>query len=242
MKMICNVRDRMQDYFSRLELVRDLSPELVRAFALLWTVRPCSAGAAVALAGDDAHKVFLVLEGTVELYRHAQGKKVVLDTLVPGSIFGDLSFAHPPLPEAIHTFARALSDAQVGNAASSAFTAFLQKNTSLALPLLVQLRNQLHRYESKIRDLALSPADIRVINELIRFAVRSGGTSGDYYELKEKFTHEMLGTMVGITRETITKTMQLLHHAGFVEYTPDHRIRLNKKKIVEECLDCLKPA
>lgn len=231
----------IHDYFSHLELVRDLSPESVREFTLLWSVRPYSAGAAVALMEDDASKVFLVLEGTVELYQHAQGKKIVLDTLAPGSIFGDLSFAHPPLSEAVSTFARALSDAHVGNAASSAFTAFLQSNTSLALPLLVQLRNQLHRYESKIRDLALSPADIRVINELIRFAVRSGEISGDYYELKEKFTHETLGTMVGITRETITKTMQLLQNAGFVEYTPDHHIRLNKKKILEECLDCLKP-
>ena len=48
--------------------------------------------------------------------------------------------------------------------------------------------------------------------------------------------------MSGLARETVTKTLGVLALHGFISYTPDRYLRLNIKKIVDECAGCVQLA
>lgn len=222
-------------------LFKDLDNRDIEELARLCVTAKFNKGETIFVPGEERGRIFLVVSGEVRVYQIAGGKKIVLEIYRPGGIFGDLSFAHQTLGRQRLDYAEALTrEARLGIIDSGDFVNYLKQHPGLALSLLVYLRNRLHLAESKIRDLALSSADVRIINELIRYAVKFGREDGKYYEIPKRLTHQEISEMTGLARETVTKTFASLSRAGMIERSDTSVIRLNKEQILKKCLDCIK--
>lgn len=193
----------------------------------------------VYLRGGAEGRVFLVLSGGVELYHAGPESRIAVTLFKEGDFFGDMAFTHHPkfLPDEEH--AQAVFETELCVMTTSDILRLLEKHASFALALLVSLRERLHQAESKIKDLGISAAPTRVLNELIRYAIRRQEAEGGFYEIKEKLTHQLLSEMSGLARETVTKTLGALEGHGFISYTPERHLRLNIKKIVSDCAGCV---
>lgn len=189
--------------------------------------------------GDTKGKVFLVLGGEVKLYFSQAGQRIVIQVFTPGEFFGDLTFMNHPSSLALEDYAQATQETKVCSMNSADLSRLLEKHASFAMALLVALRNRLHQTESKIRDIALSSAPTRLLNELIRYAVHRGKERKGLYEIEERLTHQSLADMSGMARETVTKTLGDLEKNGFISHDSERRIRLNIEKITKECVECL---
>jgi len=219
-----------------------VSDEAVAEFSRMCVRRSFTSGEILYFPGGERGKVYLIFSGEVKIYRSSEGKKIVIQVLKPGDFFGDLSFAHSPYPLRSENFAQTNEETALCVIGSSDLDALLKRYPSFAMVLLVTLRNRLHQAESKIRDLAVSSAEIRIMNELIRHAVYHGLDKGEFLEIEEKITHQTLAEMTGVTRETVTKTLQFLQKSGLIEYAPGRLIRINKAKVLKNCIQCLQPS
>lgn len=226
--------------FKNLPIFRNVPEEALSELAR--TCRNFGKGEMIYLRGQTEGRTFLLVSGEVKLYQSADGQKVVLQVLKAGEFFGDLSFAGHPVdfPSENYAQAAAASTACVTNPAD--LGKLMAKFPVLAMALLVVLRNRLHQTESKVKDLALSSAQTRIINELIRHAARHSKVVNGGYEIEDKLTHQQLGEMTGLTRETVTKTLNFLVEEGFISYLPGRTLRLNRDKILNDCMDCIQLA
>lgn len=223
-----------------LAVFAGLPEEAVRDFANMCVPRTFAKGEIIYLPGDEQGKSYLLLSGEVKLYRSSEGKKIVIQVLKSGDFFGDLSFAHGPSSLFMENFAKAVTRSEVCTLSIDDLSRLLSRQPSFTMVLLLAVRDRLHQAESKIRDLAVSSAQVRLINELIRHSIRHGKDTGGFLELEDRLTHQELAEMIGVTRETVTKTLQTLQADGFLEYMPGRLIRINKNMVMNKCVQCLR--
>lgn len=227
------------DLIGNLPTLRDLPAQVNEALASMCVMRSVAKDEIIYLSGGEEGRVFIILSGEVTLYRSAGGKRVVMEVFKTGDFFGDLSFTNHTSPLPSENYARALQPTTLCSITSADITKLLSQYSSFAMVLLITLRNRLHHAESKIRDLAIATAQTKVMNELIRYAVHHGHEIKGSYQIEKKISHQFLSEMTGLTRETVTKTLQKLTNLGFITYTPERLIKLNKNKIIRDCIQCL---
>lgn len=232
--------DNQLQLISQLPIFRDLPLAALQEFSRLCIQRRFNSKQMIYFRGQEGERTYLILKGEVKLYRSSEGRKVVLQILKAGDFFGNLSFTRHSSSLPAEDFAQAETAALVCVIFPEDLKPLLARFSELAMVMLFTLRNRLHQAESKIRDLAVSSARVRVINELIRYALKHGKTQGDFYQLEEKLTHQSIAEMTGLTRETVTKTLLDLEKSGFIEYAAGRNLRLNRQKIIDDCVQCLK--
>lgn len=155
---------------------------------------------------EDLNKVYLLKSGSVELYHlNSEGKKVILDQLEPGSIFGDLAIS-----ESTENFAEATSDAFVCILTKDQFFEIVSKDPELSTRVMKFFLNKLSETERTISSLATDNLVFKFSSLLHRLAKNHGEENEIKIEIKEKFTHETLAAMLGVSRQTMTKLINAL--------------------------------
>ena len=230
------------EIIKKLPFFRDLPDTIAEDIARVCVPRTVSAREIVYLRGGAERKVFLILSGGIELYHASPDNRIAVNVFKEGDFFGDLGFVNHPMSFLSEEQAQAVFETELCVLTTEDMVRVLKERPVFALALLGSLRERLHQAESKIKDLAISTASTRVLNELIRYAIRRGEAEGGFYEINEKITHQLLSEMSGLARETVTKTLGVLALHGFISYTPDRYLRLNIKKIVDECAGCVQLA
>ncbi|MBI2355869.1 MAG: Crp/Fnr family transcriptional regulator [Candidatus Doudnabacteria bacterium] len=220
--------------------LKQLAPAVLEELNRLCVKKTFQKGDMIYFPGEETERIFLLLSGEVKLYQSSAGNKVVLEILKAGQFFGDLNFAHQGYNFRPEIFAQSEMDTTLCAMSTADFNQVLNKYPALAMMVLTSLRNRLHLAESKIKDLATSPAEVRVINELIRYSLNHGQETNGFLVLEEKLTHQFLADMTGMARETVSKTLQALAKTGLIEYSPDRLIKLNIEKISKSCPYCLR--
>lgn len=182
---------------------------------------------------SDAHKkVYLLFYGQVKLYELSfSGKKVIVDVLDGGAIFGDISTNGHDSPS-IKNFAESIDTSMIGVLPKERFHAFLLRHPEVSLKVIDLLSQKLLQAEEKIKDLSLGKIENRILHELIRFSKKSGRETRRVYVVTQKITHEELAGMVGTTRETVTKTLNDLKRKRVVAVDLDRQYRIDKQKLV----------
>lgn len=227
------------DVLQQLPALQNLPSGILEEFAGSCVPRSFERHALIDVGEGEDGRMLLVLSGTIQLYQTSGGRKAVVQVLRAGDFLGDLSFIHPPMLKG-ETIAKAQEATRACAFSNQDIGALMERYPQFAMLFVVALRDRLHQAESKIRDLALASAEIRVLNELIRYAVNRGRARDGSYEIGERLTHQALADMTGLTRETVTKTLQFLERHGFISSAPNRLLTLHGKKISKDCVGCLK--
>lgn len=223
-----------------LSVFREMPEQALQELERNCIAREFNGGEMIYFRGGEESKTYLILSGEVRLYRSAEGRKIVIQVLKNGDFFGDLSFTGPVHNLPADNFAQAEQTTRVCVVSTSDLNALLKKYPEFAMVLLITLRDRLHQAESKIKDMALVRVETRLLNELIRHTIKHGKILEGFMEIEEKLTHQQLADMTGVSRETVTKSLNELIRSGMIEYGEGRLIRLNQEKILNNCLHCIK--
>jgi CRP-like cAMP-binding protein len=164
---------------------------------------------------DRIENVYILKEGEVTLYQSVDGKQVVLDVLTPGAVFGNIGFDADTLEP---HYAQVTQRSYICTLPGNFFLQILKERPDVALRALKVLSKRLSQYEVQIRALsALQARDrllatIRLLNEKERSNILP-----EILRRPTKVTHEKLGNMTGLTRETVTKQLKALAEEGLVD-------------------------
>jgi len=204
------------------------SDELIRDMERATHMQDFSKNQLIAGPQINCENIYILQKGSVNVYFVLDGKKIIVDTLKSGDIFGDVmgNGARSKVCDDA-PFLEAREDSVMCVSISSDFYRVLQRHPSLSLQVLQNVGSRLARAERKIQDLALRTVGERIVRELSRLAEIEGENNMRYYRLDGTITHEQLAMMVGATRETVTKALTLLRSRGIIEMKKDHYI-INK--------------
>ncbi len=93
-----------REYLQENELFRDLPARDIAELERITTLTNVPRGRVFYRPEDPGERLFLLQEGRVQLYRISpEGKKLVIATLGPGALFGEMALLgqqmHTPLPK-----------------------------------------------------------------------------------------------------------------------------------------------
>lgn len=165
------------------------------------------------LEPQDKDKVFILKTGRVEIYELTKdGKKIIVDTLGPGNVFGDLGVS-----ESSELFVEATANSYVCVMRKSEFFDMVTKNPAIANVLVRELFSKVVESEKQNAALASDNLISKIKNLLLRLAKRHGEKRDDRVIITTKFTHEQLADMIGISRPTMTELLNKLEKGGVIK-------------------------
>jgi len=194
---------------NQVNLFQGLPCERLEEVEGYFSVRHLGRGDTVYQACEDG-KVYLIKTGKVEVYIITpEGQKYIIDILGPGSIFGNLGLECDD-----ETFVETLEETTVCAADKEVFLALISEEPTVARRLLVNLFDKVLAVERK----AASYATDNVLQRFVKLMLSLGRANGSAEKLvTDRYTHEQLSHMLGVSRQTITTLINDLEREGKLE-------------------------
>ncbi len=172
-------------------------------------------GAAVYLAGSTADRVYIVRSGRIKLVRTAaSGAEAIIGIRNVGDLFGELATVDSRARTAT---AIAIEAVEADVIAVDAFTAALEANVELARAFARGVARRLSEAEHELAELMGKSVPGRLVDALGRLAGEHGVAEPDgTVRIGINLTHQDLADLIGTSRETLTKELNVLADVGLV--------------------------
>ncbi|MGB1252766.1 MAG: Crp/Fnr family transcriptional regulator [Candidatus Promineifilaceae bacterium] len=197
------------DYLSMIQIFRDLSQNELAEMDRQTTMASCKSGKIFYMPEDSGEVLFMLKKGRVQLYRMSpNGKKIVVATLGPGAVFGEMSI----VGQGMHnTFAQALDECTICVMSRADVDRLIRNKPNVAFRFVEALGQRVTQLESRLEDIAFKSIPARLAGLLIQLSNQAG-------ENKVRgFTHQDLAEMLGTYRETTTQTLNEFKANGLIE-------------------------
>jgi len=170
-------------------------------------IRSYQAGETVCEAEEMACSLYLVASGRVQLYRSTrEGRRFVVATLGPGSMFGEDSLLGGQGPD---TSAVALEPCTVWTMPQKQALEISSTDAMFGFGLMQAMGQRVLEAENRLEQMAYSTISSRLAALLLELG-------GDDPNSVVHATHQELADMLGTWRETISKTLQDFRRRGLV--------------------------
>lgn len=164
------------------------------------------------LQGDAGNNLYIVESGRLKVMaENDAGRHVILNVLGPGDCFGELALLdEQPRSATVAT----MIESSVLSIAREPFLAFLETQPRITLSIARLLAGQVRRLSDSVRDLALLDVYGRVSTTLNQLADDAG-------RIKPRPTHQELASMIGSSREMVSRIMRELTLGGYLDTRRD---------------------
>lgn len=207
---------RQQDEKLRLlhaaDLFHDLSDQDMDRVGGMTVMSECPRGQEVYAPDDTRETLFLLKRGRVQIYRlSADGKKLILSTIEPGTVFGDMSLTGQRM---FDSYAEAVEDSVLCVMSRSDIEALILEYPTVGVQLVRLLSARMQELEDRLEESSLRDIPSRVAAALVRAHAQQGVTVA--------ITHQELADVVGTHRETITRTLGDFRDRGLIALQRSH--------------------
>ena len=195
----------------------NLSEASVKALATITSAAFYPKGATLFLEGQPARGVFIVCSGRVKLSTSSvDGRTLILRISEPGELLG-LSATVTGTPYELT--ADVIEPSQLNFISRNDFLAFLNESTEAALRVAQQLGENYHAAIAEMRTIGLShSAAEKLARFLLEWAANFPKENGKV-RLKLTLTHQEIGQMIGMSRETVTRLLADFRKKKLVQVT-----------------------
>jgi CRP-like cAMP-binding protein len=191
----------------QVPLLALLADDDIRALAFRGRNKSYLAGDAIFSEGEAGDEMHVVVRGSVRVHRLADtGSDVTLAILGPGECVGEQALLDN-LPRSAN--ARALQETRTFTVSRDVFMQWVTERPGAALALLETLSIRLRRSNEKVADLMFLDLGHRLSKTLLSMAGES--TPGRVF-----VTQAALGQLLGVSRESVNKQLQLFVRDGLV--------------------------
>lgn len=204
--MAIDVRAKV-GYLKTVDIFQDLINHELEALESSVTTIPCAIGKIFYAPEETGEALFILKKGKVQLYRISpDGRKIVTNTLGPGTIFGEMSLIGQGMYD---SFAEATHECEVCKMDRADLERLLLERPQVALRILEVIGRRLLEVETRLEDIAFKTVAGRLASLLLRLMKEQGTTIVG-------FTHQNLADDVGTHRETTTQTLSRFRAQGLL--------------------------
>lgn len=163
---------------------------------------------------DLANAMYIVRTGTLQIFRQEEDRIIVLGHQFPGQPIGEL--------EAVHHDKRrlasvsALETTKLWKIEIKALEELITLYPEILRRILYIVSDRLSQADRKIEYLAFLDSRIRIANLLLDLYANFGKQTEQGFLINWKTTHQQLGNMIGIGRESATRALQGLQQDGII--------------------------
>lgn len=196
-------------YLSDIDLFRDLSARDRAELDRMTTITSVARGRIFYQPEDVGEVLFLIKEGRVQLYRISpEGKKLVIATLGPGTLFGEMALLGQQMHNA---FAEAMDDCTILVMSRADLERLILGKPAVGLRMLEITGRRLNDAEARLEDMAFKSIPARLASLLLRISAERGAND------ITGFTHQDLAEIIGTYRETATQVLNDMKAQGLIE-------------------------
>lgn len=179
-------------------------------------VREYDDEAVIASQEEPGDALFVLVKGRVKVVLYGDsGREIILNVFKsPGDFFGEMSLLDDE-PRSATLVASEPSRLLVLSRAD--FRAHIQRHPKTALRVLTELSRRLRRADELISNLALLDVATRVAHIMIDLAKRDGEEVEEGILIRERPTQQDIASMIGTSRETVSRVLSDFQRAGLVE-------------------------
>jgi len=201
-------------YLAETDVFRDLTAAEMVDLDRLTSMTTCRRGRVFYTPGETGEVLFVLKQGRVNVYRvTADGRKLITETIGPGTIFGEMSLIGQGMRG---SFAEAATDCTLCVMSRADLEHILVKYPRVALRMVETLAARLESAEERLETLAFKSVPARLAETLLRLA----GPGGDEIA---GITHQDLAELIGAYRETTTKILNEFRARGLIDL---HRLHI----------------
>jgi CRP/FNR family transcriptional regulator, cyclic AMP receptor protein len=197
------------NHLSDVDLFRDLSERDLAELDRVTTITSVPRGRVFYEPEDVSQVLFLIRQGRVQIYRISpEGKKLVIATLGPGALFGEMALLGQQMQNA---FAEALDDCQIFVMSRADLERLILDKPSVGRRVLETTGKRLRDAERRLEDMAFKGIPARLASLLLRLSDEQGADE------VVGLTHQDLAETVGTYRETATQVLNDMKTDGLIE-------------------------
>lgn len=199
-------------YLKQLDIFKELGPKDISDIGVIVDEKNVSKKEII-LEPEDKDKVYIIKRGQVKLYQLTEdGKRVIIDTLGPGGVFGNFGSGDQG-----QNFAQATSDTFICIAKKNTFFHTVSQKPDVSSKLMMMLFDQITQARDYIAAMAGGNVLSKLKYKLAELGGKYGEEKGEKVKITQRFTHEEIADMIGVSRETITKLLGSLRRRGIIE-------------------------
>jgi CRP/FNR family cyclic AMP-dependent transcriptional regulator len=201
--------DEKLGYLSDVDLFRDLSERDMAELDRMTTITSVPRGRVFYQPEDVSEVLFLLKQGQVQLYRISpEGKKLVIATLGPGTLFGEMALLGQQMQNA---FAEALDDCLILVMNRTDLERLIFGKPIIGRRILESTGKRLREAEERLEDMAFKGIPARLASLLLRLSEERN--TDEIVGL----THQDLAETIGTYRETATQVLNDMKADGLIE-------------------------
>ena len=198
-----------------VSIFSDLDGASVAALERLCVTRDYPEGAAVVSQDDPGESLYVLVYGRVKVVLYGDsGREIILSMFKsPGDFFGEMSLLDNQ-PRSATVMAAERSRLLVLSRRD--FQAHIESHPRTALRVLTELSRRLRQADSVIGNLALLDVYGRLAGKLRELAAVDGEEIEDGVLLRQRPTQSEIASMIGTSRETVSRALSDLARRGLV--------------------------
>jgi CRP/FNR family transcriptional regulator, cyclic AMP receptor protein len=219
--------------FERHSLLGKLSGAEIDALLTYSRVERYPAGQEIFAKGSPGQSLLAVLRGRVRISSISlAGKEIVLNIIKAGEIFGEIAMLDGGGRSGDAT---AITDCELLVLNRRDFLPFLEHHADICLMLIRILCQRLRQTSEQVEDLLFRHLEARIAKALLHLAGHSAGGDVGSAALELHLSQTELGHIVGSSRESINKQLQIWHRAGLIEIVKG-AIRIHDAAAIEQLI------
>lgn len=203
------------ELLQRVSLFHEVEPDELERIASLLTPKECRKDQHIVTQDEPGDALYIIARGRVKVVLFGDnGREVILTILKAGEFFGEMSLVDDQ-PRSANVIA--CDDAQVLILKREAFNNHLLNSPKTALNVMAELSRRLRRADEIIGNLATLDVYGRVAHIMIDLAKKDGEETEEGILIRERPTQQDIASMIGTSRETVSRVLSEFQRRGFVE-------------------------
>lgn len=203
------------DLLQRVSLFTNVDREELERISSLLTARDCAKESHIVSQDEPGDALFIIAKGRVKVVLYGDnGREVILTILKVGEFFGEMALLDD-LPRSANVIAS--EDATVLILTREQFAEHIKKSPKTALNVMAELSKRLRRADEIIGNLSLLDVYGRVAHIMIDLAKKDGEEVEEGILIRERPTQQDIASMIGTSRETVSRVLSEFQKRGFVE-------------------------
>jgi len=200
---------KTSEQLQQCQLCRDLDQEELAALEKIVLIRVAIKGELLFLQGDPATGFYVLLEGSVRIYKASpDGKEYTLHHIRAGQMFAEAAvFGDSVFPaNAVASEASTMAFFQ-----KNEFIRLVQSSPQISLKMIAGLAGFVREFNQQIEDLSLKEVPARLAGYLLRSLKKTGGL-----KITLGISKAELARSLGTTSETISRNLTKLRDLGVI--------------------------
>jgi len=200
--------DNKISILKEIPLFAGLGEDLLLKIEAISIEKSYKKGEIIILQDTSVEGLYILVSGRLRISRSSEdGRVKVLAILSPGDIIGEMSLLDD---ESASATVETMEDSRLILIGKEDFQAMLLRYPLVTIEIARILGRRLRSADKEIEELAFYSVKNRLIEALIDLANRHSERTSSGIRVSLRITHQDLADMVGSSRETITRIMNLL--------------------------------